>query len=271
MPAFLYTTTYLYEMALDKQGYIKPESCFATISQWEDIANRFITLQRRGKDTRGGMIAEDPQLAQLIEQWFGFQLHVEVQRYEPAVTTKNVLDFIEDFVNHKVWGLRKEYEEYFPNIDQIKIAYFYSRFDIEPFVLLDEQFTQSLYGSTNQLVTAKRFTTMESMHKLQKVIDAGRAFDVSTFTHQWKPFFKKTSNVLMKLEGELVAAFRSDVKSVVTDKGNKAASMYRLGYPGEKDNLCIDLQSCVGEQTQLWNEIIMKPTKIVGYKQINKY
>ena len=271
MPAFLYTTTYLYEMALDKQGYIKPESCFATIAEWENIAKQFLALQSKGKDTRGGVIAQDPQLAQLVERWFGFQLHVEVERYEPAVTTKNVLDFIEDFVNHKVWGLRKEYEDYFPNIDQIRIAYFYSRFDIEPFVLLDEEFTQSLYGSTDHIVSAMRFTTMDNMHKMQKLIDAGMAFDVSAFTHQWKPFFKKTSNVLMKLEGELVAAFRSDVKSVVTDNGNKAASMYRLGYPGEKDNLCTDLQSCVGHSTMLWNEIIMKPTKIVGYRQINNY
>ena len=271
MPAFLYIGTYLYEMALEKQGYIKPESCFATISQWEDIANRFITLQRRGKDTRGGMIAEDPQLAQLIEQWFGFQLHIEVQRYEPTITRKNVLDFIEDFVNHKVWGLRKEYQDYFPNIDQIKIAYFYSRFDIEPFVLLDEDFTRSLYGSTDHKVVALRFTTRESMVNLKKLMDAGISFDVSTFTTQWKPFFKKESNLVVKLEGELVAAFRSDVKSVVTDRGNKAASMYRLAYPGEQDNLCTDLSDCSGEMTQLWNEIIMRPTKVLGYKQLNNY
>ena len=256
---------------MDQQGYIKPESCFATISQWEDIAKQFLALETKGYDTRGGVMIDNPQLASLVERWFGFQLHVEVQRYEPAVTTKNVLDFIEDFVNHKVWGLRKEYEAYLPNIDQVKIAYFYSRFDIEPFVLLDEEFTQSLYGSTDHKVTTLRFTTMDSMHNLERVIAANKAFDISTFTKQWKPFFKKQSNVVMKLEGELVAAFRSDVKSVVTDKGNKAASMYRLAYPGDEDNLCTDLDDCTGELTHLWNEIIMKPTKILGYKQINNY
>jgi hypothetical protein len=254
-----------------KQALIYPESSFATISEWEEVAEQFLALQAKGADTRGGVIQGSSVLPQLVNKYFGFQLKNELQRYSPTITRKNVLDFIEDFVNHKVWGLRKEYEKYFPNIDQIKIAYFYSRFDIEPFVLLDDDFTRSLYGSTDHRIVALRFTTKQNMAYLKKLMDAGISFDVSTFTTQWKPFFKKESNLVVKLEGELVAAFRSDVKSVVTDKGNKAASMYRLAYPGEQDNLCTDLSDCSGEMTQLWNEIIMRPTKVLGYKQLNNY
>jgi hypothetical protein len=110
-------------MALNLQGHIHPESSFATISQWEDIASQFLALQAKGKDTRGGVIQDDPALVHLVNKWFGFQLHIETKRFAPAVDTKNVLDFIEDFVNHKVWGLRREFKTYLPNIDNVKIAY----------------------------------------------------------------------------------------------------------------------------------------------------
>ena len=63
-------------MALDRPGYIKPESSFATITEWEDIAKQFLALQSKGYDTRGGMMIDNPQLASLVERWFGFQLHV---------------------------------------------------------------------------------------------------------------------------------------------------------------------------------------------------
>jgi len=257
-------------MPIELQGHIHPESSFATISQWEDIASQFLALQAKGKDTRGGVIQDDPALAYLVNRWFGFQLNIETKRYAPAVDTKNVLDFIEDFVNHKVWGLRREFKTYLPNIDSIKIAYFYSRQDIEPFVLMDDEFVNSLYGSTTHKVTTMRFTTMDDLQTLNKAIDQGLSFDISTFTKNWKPFFKKTSNVVAKLEGDLVAAFKSDAKTVVTDKGNKAASMERLAYPGG-DNLCRDFKDCEGEKTYLWNEIVVKPTKILGYKLLNQY
>lgn len=257
-------------MPIELQGHIHPESSFATISQWEDIASQFLALQAKGKDTRGGVIQDDPALAYLVNRWFGFQLNIETKRYAPAVDTKNVLDFIEDFVNHKVWGLRREFKTYLPNIDNIKIAYFYSRQDIEPFVLMDDEFVNSLYGSTTHKVTTMRFTTMDDLQTLNKAVDQGLSFDISTFTKNWRPFFKKTSNVVAKLEGDLVAAFKSDAKTIVTDKGNKAASMERLAYPGG-DNLCRDFKDCEGEKTYLWNEIIVKPTKILGYKLLNQY
>jgi len=257
-------------MPIELQGHIHPESSFATISQWEDIASQFLALQAKGKDTRGGVIQDDPALAYLVNRWFGFQLNIETKRFAPAVDTKNVLDFIEDFVNHKVWGLRREFKTYLPNIDNVKIAYFYSRQDIEPFVLMDDEFVNSLYGSTTHKVTTMRFTTMDDLQMLNKAIERGVSFDISTFTKNWRPFFKKTSNVVAKLEGDLVAAFKSDAKTIVTDKGNKAASMERLAYPGG-DNLCHDFKDCEGEKTYLWNEIIVKPTKILGYKLLNQY
>lgn len=257
-------------MALHPQGHIYPENCFATISQWEDIASQFLALQAKGKDTRGGVIQDDPALAYLVNKWFGFQLHIEAKRYAPAVDTKNVLDFIEDFVNHKVWGLRREFKTYLPNIDSVKIAYFYSRQDIEPFVLMDDEFVNGLYGSTTHKVTTMRFTTIKDLSTLDRAIKQQVSFDVSTFTKNWKPFFKKTSNVVVKLEGELVAAFKSDAKTIPTDKGNKAASMERLAYPGG-DNLCRDYKDCEGDKTQLWNEIIVRPTRLLSYKTINQY
>jgi len=257
-------------MPIELQGHIHPESSFATISQWEDIASQFLALQAKGKDTRGGVIQDDPALAHLVNRWFGFQLNIETKRFAPAVDTKNVLDFIEDFVNHKVWGLRREFKTYLPNIDNVKIAYFYSRQDIEPFVLMDDEFVNSLYGSTTHKVTTMRFTTMDDLQMLNRAIERGVSFDISTFTKNWRPFFKKTSNVVAKLEGDLVAAFKSDAKTIVTDKGNKAASMERLAYPGG-DNLCHDFKDCEGEKTYLWNEIIVKPTKILGYKLLNQY
>lgn len=86
---------------MEVRGYIHLESCFATIKEWEDIAKQFLLLQKKGVDTRGGQIDEDPKLAQLVNRWFGFLLHTEVQRWD-QLTQRNVLDFIEDFVNHKV-------------------------------------------------------------------------------------------------------------------------------------------------------------------------
>ena len=83
-------------MSIQKQGHIHPEKAFATISQWESIAKQFLKLQAKGKDTRGGVIQSDPALGQLISRWFSFQLHVEVERFAPRITQKNVLDFIED-------------------------------------------------------------------------------------------------------------------------------------------------------------------------------
>jgi hypothetical protein len=257
------------------RGYIRPESCFATISQWEQIAEEFLSLQKKGVDTRGGVLDQDPKLAELVMRWFSHQLYVETQQFD-SLTQKNVLDFIEDFVNHKVWGLRREFAPYFAingtsYLDNLKIGYFYSRGDIEPYVLLDDKFTQHTYGTTNHLVTTMHWTSKQGLVNLQDSIDNHHTYAISTFTKQWKPFFRPESTMLTKLEGTLVAAFKSDVKSLATDRGNRAANLYRMAYPGEGDNLCKHVEDCTGEATSLWNEIIIRPTKIVNYKQINKY
>ena len=59
------------------------------------------------------------------------------------------MDHIEDFANHRVWGLRKEFGEYFPDINKLRLAYFYSRGDLEPYILIDDEFTEQIYGKNN--------------------------------------------------------------------------------------------------------------------------
>jgi hypothetical protein len=259
---------------MEVRGYIRPESCFATISEWEDIARLFLLLQRRGVDTRGGIIDSDPKLAGLIMRWFGHQLHVETQLFD-QLTQKNVLDFIEDFVNHRVWGLRREFGSYFDQednlLENIKIAYFFSRGDIEPYVLLDDDFVMQVYGTTTYKVQTKHWTTEQGLKNIADSLDNKHSYAISTFTKQWKPFFRKESNVLVLLEGELRAAFRSDVKSLATDKGNRAVNMYRLAYPEGGSNLCMKLDNLdIGGATSLWNEFIIKPTAILKAKKIPK-
>lgn len=262
---------------MEVRGYIHPESAFATISEWEQIAKEFLVLQKKGVDTRGGVIDSDPELAKLITRWFSFLLYVETQNYD-LLTQKNVLDFIEDFVNHRVWGLRKEFGQYFYDdgkdvsfINDIKVAYFYSRGDIEPYVLLDDNLVSKLYGSTSQKVTTLHWTTEQGLMNLQDSINNQHTYAISTFTKQWKPFFRKESNVLLKLEGNLRGAFKSDVKSFATDGGNRAVNMFRLAYPGGGNNMCLNGADCVGGATSLWNEVIVKPTKLITFKKIQKY
>ena len=130
-------------------GYIKPDSCFYTLAEWELFANRMIELQSTGLDTRSGEIscknptfcntADFDEFIELVAKHFSFQLEVESNRYE-LLTRKNVLDFIEDFVNHRFWGFEKEFGQYFPDVSRLRFAYFYSRGDMEPYVLLDEEY-----------------------------------------------------------------------------------------------------------------------------------
>ena len=90
------------------RGYYKPETLFHTISEWEGIANEFLALEKQGYDTRGGVIDNNATLVGLINKHFGYQLYVETELYD-EYTKKQVLDFIEDFVNHRVWGLKTEF------------------------------------------------------------------------------------------------------------------------------------------------------------------
>jgi hypothetical protein len=86
-----------------------------------------------------------------------------------------------------------------------------------------------------------------------------------------KSFFRPESNILVKLRGNLVAAFKSDVKSLVVDNGDRAANLFRFSYPDNENNLCTNLEDCTENKTSLWNEIIVKPISIIDYKIVNKY
>ena len=50
--------------------------------------------------------------------------------------------------NHRFWSFENEYGNYFPDIMKLRFAFFYSRGDLEPYVMLDDEFTTQLYGST---------------------------------------------------------------------------------------------------------------------------
>jgi hypothetical protein len=255
---------------MEVRGYFKPEDSFHTISEWEEICQKFLDLQKKGFDTRGGSIDDSPELIGLINTYFSFQLYIETERY-PQLTRKIVLDFIEDFVNHKVWGLRKEYNKFITNIENDRIAFFYSRGAIEPYILLNENFTKDTYRKTDVSVTTLHWTSKAGLINIIDGIKNGYPFQIATFTTQAKEFFRPESNILVKLKGNLVAAFKSDAKTFATDKGHRAANMLRLYYPDNESNLCRDWKACSENKTSLWNEIVIQPTEVIEYKQIKKY
>ena len=256
------------------RGYFHPEDAFATIAEWKEVAEQFLELQKSGFDTRGGVIDDNHNLVQLINRWFKYQLYVETQHFD-GLTQKEVLDFIEDFVNHRVWQLNDEFNELIgPElIEQVKVAFFYSRGALEPFVLLDADFTNAVYGTTDAVVTTLHWASPQGVLNLKDSVENGGIYAISTFTKQFRKFFRPESNMLVKLKGKLVAAFKSDVKSIVTDKGNKAAAMFRLGFPGGESNLCNSVDTCSDSDrsTYLWNEIIVKPVEIIEIKKVIKY
>jgi hypothetical protein len=261
-------------MAFDVRGYYHPTSAFHTILEWEAISNEFLELDKQGYDTRGGKIDNNPKLVSLVNKYFSFQLYVETQRYD-QLTQVNVLNFIEDFTNHRVWSMRDEFRDRLPNglIDEVKVAFFYSRGDLEPFMLMDNSFTNKLYGTTDHIVTTLHWTSLQGAKNLADSIESGHEYAISTFTKQYKEFFRPESNILVKLKGKLVCAFKSDAKTIVTDSGMKAANMFRLGYPGESDNICSSTDACSDSDhsTYLWNEIIVVPVEILDVKKILKY
>jgi len=252
------------------RGYIKPASSFFTLAQWEDVVLRLLKLQQRGIDTRGGL-SLNKELISIIEKYFGYQFHDEVKRWD-LLTQKNVLDFIEDFVNHRFWGLEKEFSAYFPDINRLKFAYFYSRGDMEPYVLLDNEYAMQLYGSTYNPKELLHFTSVAGLSRLKEAIATGDTFDISTFTVAERPFFRPESNLIVKMTGNVRAGFRSDVKSMAVDDGRRACNLYRLEYPGhDVNNICYELDSCDGSvRTSLWNEYIATPIKILAVSKIPK-
>jgi len=258
-------------------GYIRPAEVFHTLDEWQHIAEELIALQATGLDTRGGEISckhptfcskdDMERFVQILSEHWGYQLDVETERYD-LLTMKNVLDFIEDFVNHRFWGFEREFGSYFPDINRLRFAYFYSRGDMEPYVMLDEEYTSQLYGSLENTAELQHFTSEEGLQRLEAAIQGGEQFDISTFTVAERAFFRPTSNLSITLLGNVRAAFRSDVKSLALDNGRRACNMYRLEYPGtEVNNICYDLEACLGQtrvETDLWNEYIATPLEILN-------
>jgi hypothetical protein len=263
------------------RGYVKPTASFHTLVEWETLAYRLLELQKKGIDSRGGKLSckhmsfcepeEFDEFVRLISYYFGYQFTVEVERWE-LLTRKNMLDFVEDFVNHRVWGLRNEYAHYFNNIDKLRFAYFYSRGDLEPYVMLDNEYTRQVHGSNMNPRVVFHFTSMAGLGRLRAAIQNKQVFDISTFTVAEREFFRPESNIVVKLLGNVQAAFRSDVKSMALDEGQRACNMYRLEYPGhEVNNICYDIDECFSGpvKTNLWNELIVTPLEVLDVERLD--
>ncbi len=243
------------------RGYTKPVSAFHSLSAWKKIVDMFLNYQTIDIDTRGG--DRIPRELGMLVQSFFPALDVDVKRND-KFTQKHAMNFIEDFVNHRFWSIKRQYESYVPDINVLKFAYFYSRGDIEPYVLLDENWTMSVYGSLDIQKEVKHFTSEQGLQNLIESIESGNPFDISTFTTQYKSFFDSKANLCVTLIGNVRAAFRSDVKSFATTSGRRAMNLYRLDYPGDdKTNICYDLEDCEPDRTHLWNELIVTPIQIL--------
>lgn len=259
-------------------GYIKNEHDFRTISEWEDIANSILAFQKDGYDTRGGnfrcvrmldcSVEDFNTFKNIINEKFGYLYH-DVDRFE-NVDMRNFFNFIEDFVNYRVWSLRNEFSNYFSDIDKLKFAFFYTRDDIEPYVLLDDEFTLQVYGTTYNPKIVYHYATPNGVKNIITAIDEKKQFDISCFTIAERPFFREQSNILVRLEGNVRAGFKSDIKSFAVTNGRRACNLYRLGYPGGDVNLCYELDSCDSSNlTSLWNEYITTPIKILSMEQVS--
>lgn len=73
-------------------GYIKPEQSFHTLSEWEGFVNQILKFQKDGHyiSHGHGELVGPPELIKLIEDFYGFQLQVDVSRYD-LLTTKMFL------------------------------------------------------------------------------------------------------------------------------------------------------------------------------------
>lgn len=252
------------DLTVRVHGYLKPDSSFYTLAEWEEFARKMLELQNAGDSVRGGKIEGSPEFHELIDKYFEFQLTTDAERYD-LLTRKNVLDFIEDFINHRFWGLKREYESYFSDMSKLRFAYFYSRGDMEPYVLIDDEFTTQMYGGLDNPVELQHYTTDSGIERIKLAIEQGTPFDISSYTVMTRPFFRSRSNKIIIFRGNVRAAFRSDVKSYAIDTGRRAVNMYRLEYPDAETNLCLDLDTlCSGDhKTSLWNEIIATPIEIL--------
>tara|TARA_B100000212_G_C27383413_1_gene538127 strand:+ start:1369 stop:2175 length:807 start_codon:yes stop_codon:yes gene_type:complete len=244
------------------RGYIKPVESFHTLEQLEAFALEVLALQRLGIDPRDRNF--EPELITLINKFMP-HLFIDAERYSEKFDETNLMIFIEDFCNHRVWSFDEQFGGYFPRLDTLKFSYFYTRGDIEPYVLLDENYTQQFYGSLNNVKQLKHFTNEAGLANIANAISSGNTFDISCFTTAQKEFFDAKSDLIITLEGNVRAGFRSDVKSFAVSSGRRACNLFRLGYPGENQtNICLELDSCdQNNKTSIWNEYIATPVRIL--------
>lgn len=266
-----YTTTY------PIRGYIHPSNEFFTIKEWQNIAKLFLMYEKKGYDVRGGNITDDASsnLSSLVNKYFGYLYNVDTHRYQTLINKRMVLDFIEDFINHRAFHLYDEFNDVLGDelINACKIAWFYSRGQIEPYIQLDDVFTNIVYNTLEYQIHSYHWTTEAGANNINTLINSKKLFELSTFTKQEKSYFVSQSNILLELRGTLVAAFHSDCKSFLLDDGTKAANLMRIGYPNDTNsNLCWDIDEINDTvETGLWNEIIIKPTQLISCKKIVKY
>jgi len=244
------------------RGYIKPVESFHTLEDLEFFALQLLDLQKRGIDVRDRLM--QPELIGLINRYMS-HLFIDAERYERRFDMSNLMVFIEDFANHRVWSFEDQFGSYFPDIDSLKFSYFYTRGDMEPYVLLDEAYTKQFYGDLDNVKKLKHFTSEEGLQNIANAITSGTQFDISCFTTAQKRFFDANSNLIVTLEGNVRAGFRSDVKSFAVSSGRRACNLFRLGYPGDKTNICKELDSCdENNETSIWNEYIATPVRILS-------
>jgi hypothetical protein len=258
-------------------GYIKDSSDFRTIAEWQNIARQILKFQKAGYDTRSGKfrcidmlscsVDDFEKFKNIINKTFGYLFH-DIDRFE-NVNMKNFFNFVEDFVNYRVWSIHNEFESYFNNLSKLKIAFFYTRDDIEPYVMIDDEFTIQAYGKLYNPKVLYHYTTPDGAKNIATAIKNKQEFDISCFTVIRRPFFRKQSTTLLTILGSVRAGFKSDIKSYAVNNGRRACNLYRLGHPGSGNNLCYDIDDC-GEsaETSLWNEYITTPLKIISSQEI---
>lgn len=248
------------------RGYIKPVDSFHTLGQLEDFALQVLELQKMGIDPRDRNF--EPELVGLINQYMP-HLFVDAERYSEKFNQTNLMIFIEDFCNHRVWSFDDQFGGYFSDLESLKFSYFYTRGDIEPYVLLDENYTRQFYGGLDNVKQLKHFTTQEGLANIANAITTGQPFDISCFTTAQKEFFDAKSNLVITLLGNVRAGFKSDVKSFAVSSGRRACNLFRLGYPGDGEtNICLELDSCdESNKTSIWNEYIATPVRILSVEE----
>lgn len=259
------------------RGYIHPATEFLTITEWKTVAKIFLYYEKQGYDVRGGNITDDPSsnLSMLINKYFGYVYNIDTHRYPTLINKHMVLDFIEDFINHRAFHLYDEFNDVLGDklINVCKIAWFYSRGQIEPYIQLNNEFTNIVYGRLDYPIHSFHWTTERGADNINTLINNNKSFELSTFTQQEKSYFVPQANILLELQGYLVAAFHSDCKSFLLDDGTKCANLMRIGYPNDNNsNLCWDINEINDTvETGLWNEIVIKPTQLISCQKVVKY